>query len=186
VGSLGLGLVFEGGLVIAPNGTAYATNEDNAGNPRLFTVDLDTAATMLVGTISGPPHDINGLAWRSDGMLVGLDRESNSLLAIDPATAASSPILGVASTVGAIGGMAAIGDSGFFATSGPSSSPSGSNTLYSFDLNTGAHLPIGSFPANIGTGIGGLALIPIPEPSTLLIAGLAFAWGLCRSPRRRA
>jgi hypothetical protein len=66
-------------------------------------------------------------------MLVGLDRESNSLLAIDPTTAASSVILGVASTVGAIGGMAAIGDSGFFATSGPSSSPTGSNTLYSFE-----------------------------------------------------
>jgi len=184
VGGLGGDFVFEGGLVLAPNGTAYATNKNNALAAQLFTIDLDSGATNLIGTISGGDHDINGLAWRSDGMLVGLDRETNSLLAINPASAASSVIAALAPTVGGIGGMAAVGNTGYFSTSGPGGSVPGSNQLYSFNLFTGAHALIGSFAGTIaGTGIGGLALIPEPTAGTLVFTGILGMVGL---GRRRA
>src|SRR3954451_12390081 len=53
VGSIGPEHVFEGGLVIAPDGTAYATNMNFNDNPALFKINLDTAATTMVGIISG-------------------------------------------------------------------------------------------------------------------------------------
>jgi hypothetical protein len=169
VGSIGPEHVFEGGLVIAPDGTAYATNMNFNDNPALFKINLDTAATTMVGIISGGGHDINGLAWRSDNMLVGLDRVTDSLLAINPSTAASSVIAAVSAPIGGVGGMAAIGDSGYFATG----NFSGSNSLYSFNLNSGAHTLIGSFaPTVAGVGISGLALV-VPEPASLTLAALA-------------
>jgi DNA-binding beta-propeller fold protein YncE len=75
VGLLGIaGTVFEGGLAVGPTGTAYATNQGTAGSPHLFQVSLTTDAATLIGHISGGSHDINGLAWRDDGVLIGLDR----------------------------------------------------------------------------------------------------------------
>ena len=65
-------------LAFAPNGTAYGTNGDSAAIPQLFTINLTTGAATVIGTLSGGDHDINGLAYRSDGMLIGLDRVTNS------------------------------------------------------------------------------------------------------------
>lgn len=173
IGPLALPFVFEGGLAFSPNGTAYATNGDGAGNPQLLTINLNTGAASVVGTISGAPHDINGLAWRSDGKLIGLDRVTNSLLEINPATAASSFIAAVPSEVGAIGGMTVAGGRGYYNTAGPTASVPGSNSLYSFDLFTGASVLIGAFPAPItGDGFAGLA---VPEPATLGLVAIGAA-----------
>jgi Sulfatase-modifying factor enzyme 1 len=182
VGSIGPEHVFEGGLVIAPDGTAYATNMNFNENPALFKINLDTAATTTVGIISGGGHDINGLAWRSDNMLVGLDRVTDSLLVINPSTAASSVIAAVSAPIGGVGGMAAIGDSGYFATG----NLSGSNSLYSFNLNSGAHALIGNFaPTIAGIGISGLALV-VPEPASVTLAALAIVVALSLRNRPRA
>jgi hypothetical protein len=90
-------------------------------------------------------------------------------LAINPSTAASSLIAVVSPTVGGASGMAAIGDSGYFATG----NFNGSNSLYSFNLNSGAHALIGSFaPTVAGVGISGLALV-VPEPASMTLAALA-------------
>jgi Repeat of unknown function (DUF6923) len=184
VGSLGPENVAEGGLVIAPNGTAYATGMNFSTNPWLFTINLDTAATTFVGTISGGDHDINGLAWRSDNVLVGLDRVTNSLLAINPTTAASSRIAAVSPIIGAAGGMASSGDFGYFATSGPDVNGA-TNSLYSFNLYSGAHSLIGSFAPTITSifGISGIALV-VPEPTSMSLAVLAVVPLLVR--RRRS
>jgi hypothetical protein len=73
VGPLGIGFVFEGGLAFAPNGTAYGSNAGDSGHDQLFTINLTTGAATVIGTLSGS-HDINGLVYRSDGQLIGLDR----------------------------------------------------------------------------------------------------------------
>src|SRR4029078_944010 len=134
----------------------YATNMNFNDGPALFKINLDTAATTTVGIISGGGHDINGLAWRSDNMLVGLDRVTDSLLAINPSTAASSVIAAVSAPIGGVGGMAAIADSGHF----PTGRFKGFNSLYSFTLNSGGHALIVSFaPTIAGLGIGALSLV---------------------------
>ena len=181
VGLLGLNVVFEGSLVITSDGTAYATNQGDEATAKLFEIDLSTGVASSIGTISGGPHDINGMAWRSDGMLVGLDRVTNSLLEINPATAASSVIAAVTPTIGAVGGMVNLNGTGYFATAGPGhSSYPGSNELWSCDLFTGSHSLVGSFaPTITGVGISGLAL---PEPGAILPLAIA---GLLMIKRRR-
>ena len=176
IGLLGVGNVFEGGLAFSPGGTAYAANNGTASIPKLLKLNLLTGQATVIGTISGGSHDINGLEWRSDGMLVGLDRVSNALLAINPQTAASSTIVVLSPVVGAVGGMTAAGDSGYFSTAGPTGINGyfpGSNELYSFNLFSGAYTRIGTFAPTIqGTGIGGIALTPTPATQPRLIISL--------------
>jgi hypothetical protein len=158
VGLLSLGYVSEGGLAISPTGVTYGTSSQGFGID-LFSIDLDTGEATPVQSL--PFSDINGLVWRSDGMLVALDRVTNSLLAIDPLTGATATISAVAAEVGSVSGMAAHGDLGFFGTSGSGASNPGSDELWSFDLFTGDQELVGSFsPGFSGVGLSGLALIP--------------------------
>ena len=166
IGPLGLSLVFEGGLAFTPDGVAYGCNGGTAAAAQLFKLNLATGHATIIGTVSGGSHDIDGLVWRSDGMLVGLDRVSNALLAINPQTAASSTIVVLSPIVGAVGGLTAAGDSGYFSTAGPTGISGyflGSNELYSFNLFSGASARIGTFAPTIqATGISGIALLPPP------------------------
>lgn len=171
IGSLGFYGVFEGALAFSPGGVAYGTNMDSAATPRLFTIDLQSGAATLVGQIGTGRHDVNGLAWRSDGELIGIDRETNALLVIDPGTAAVSSIIPLGVTVGAVSGMSARGDEGFFNTSGPSGSYPGTNELFSVDLFSGAHTLIGSLQSTThGIGVSGLAWDQTPSPATYCTA----------------
>jgi hypothetical protein len=178
IGPLGF-FVFEGALAFSPEGILYGTNGGSANDPQLFTVNMETGAGTVIGTISNPPHDVNGLAWRSDGMLVGLDGNTNTLIEIDPATAASSVITALTPSAGNAGGMAVLGDTAYFATGGPV--VNGSNELYAFDLFTGEHTLVGGFPEDIitGIGMGGLAA---PEPGSLSLLAVL---GLIGVSRRR-
>jgi hypothetical protein len=185
VGSLGADFVFEAGLAIGADGVAYGTNLRNSSFPKLFSISLDTGAVTTIGTIAGAPHDINGLALRDDGMLVGLDRETNALLEIDPLTATSSIISIIDAKVGSVGGMTVAGAMAWFSTAGPESSTPGSNELYSFDLYTGEQTLVGGFSGSIGgAGISGLAVVP--EPSTAMLVGLGFSILAVRRRRSRA
>ena len=167
VGPLGVGFVFEGSLAFAPNGTAYGTNQGTSANCGLFEVDVSSGAATPIGTLTGGAHDIDGLAWRSDDKLVGLDRETNALLEIDPSNANVSVIATLSTVVGEVGGMAVLDNVAYFATGGPTAWPAGSNELHSVDLFTGAHALVGSFlPTITGVGVSGLA---VPTSSTLLL-----------------
>ena len=175
--------LIEGGLAFAPDGTAYATTGGSLEAPELYRLDVNTLVMTLVGTISGGAHDINGLTWRSDGKLIGMDRESNSLITIDPTTAASSTLAPLTPLAGAVGGMAVLDGVGYLATGAPGGSTPGSNELWRFDLFTGQHARVGSFEPTIAfpsAGISGLAAIP--EPAAVAGAGVI---GLMLVPMRR-
>lgn len=167
--------LFEGGLAISPNGVAYGATSAPGSTPFLFTMNLVTGSVTHIGPLPSP-SDINGLAWRSDGMLVALDRTSNSLLTINPATAAASPLAVVTATVGAVGDMTVLNGRGYFATGGPGPPIPGSNELWSFDMFTGQQTLVGSFaPTITGVGISGLAARAVPEPGTLSLLGFGTA-----------
>ena len=178
IGPLNQNSVFEGSLVFAPDGTVYATNGNFPTQAKLLTLDLATGAATVVGTIdlgTRSGHDVNGMAWRSDGMLVGLDRKNNGLIVINPADASASVLATIAPDIGGIGtvgGMAVQGDVGYLVTSSPDDNIAGSNELYRFDLTTGDHELIGNFGGTItGSGLGGLAIIPEPASLALLAFG---------------
>jgi hypothetical protein len=182
VGSLSHG-AFEGSIAFAPDGTAYATNGDNAFEPELMRIDLPSGATTVVGRMA-PQADVNGLAWRSDGQLVGIDRVTNSLVRINPATAALSVVAPLQPVLGAVGGMAVLDGTACFTTAGPGAGIPGSNELWKVDPFTGAHQRIGSFaPTLSGWGIAGMATV-VPEPGPVMAAGMA-AMALGFGRRRR-
>ena len=179
VGELGV-FLFEGGLAFAPDGTAYAVN-GGVTTTALLKLGLDTGVATVVNMLSGR-HDIGGLGWRSDGLLVGLDGTNDQLVTIDPVTLAIENIdeLDPWPMMGSVGGMVLLGDAAYFATGGPLAISEGSNSLYTFDPVDGDPSWVGSFDGTItGTGISGLAIIP--EPATL---GLVLI-GCCAVLRRR-
>jgi len=160
VGNLGIGFVAEGGLTFAPDGTAYGVEYVGPG---LFSIDLATGQATKMGWVDNNntlAHDLNGLGWRSDGQLVALDNFSNSLLAIDPTTRASTVISAIIPRAGTVGGMTLNGDKGYFSTAG--TAQFGSNSLYAFDAFSGTYTLVGSFAPTISgtnSGISGLAMI---------------------------
>jgi hypothetical protein len=181
VGSgLGTGYYYEGGLAFAPDGTAYATNRGSSISPELITVNTFTGIATVVGIMSDGSHDINGMVWRSDGMLVGVDRLSNAIVEINPFTAEVDLLAKLeGALVGGVGGMVLDGNIAYLATAGPDSTRVGSNSLYSVNLNTGAVSSIGVFNIGgtplIGSGISGLSVVPEPSALAMLtIATLGF------------
>lgn len=183
VGGLGIDADFEGAIAFSPSGTAYATNSGSSANAQLLILNLGTGAATVVGSMNGtaPDLDINGLAWRGDGNLIGLDRGTASLVLIDPITAAVTALAAVPGGVGDIGGMAVLDGIGYYATAS-----GGVDELHSFDLFSGTSTFIGAI-----TGMGdvaGLAAVssvaPVPGTAALLALGLvAGALGRRRQDR---
>jgi hypothetical protein len=168
VGPLGLS-TFEGAIAFSPTGDMFAVNGGSTV-PALLALDAATGDATLINSFADR-HDINGLGWRSDGFLVGLDNTDDALLAIDPITAGVTVIDQVGTAIGSVGGMA-MGEAGnFFVTAGPLAVDPGSNSLYSFDPFTGDHVFIASYENQIlANGFSGLAFIP--EPATLALLSL--------------
>jgi hypothetical protein len=187
VGGLGT-FLFEGAMAISPTGTAYGLNYGARATDYIFTLDLATGAVAVGPKLSGNAHDVNGVAWRSDGKLVGIDEAMNSLIAVDPATGQVSVITDFSSVspspiLGANGDMTAIGDTGYFATAGGGANPAGSNELWKVDLYSGDLTRIGGFTGLSAKGLGALSVSVIaPEPATLALLALG---ALTLRPRRR-
>lgn len=177
IGELGI-FAFEGALAFAPDGTAYALN-GGITQSALLTLDLDTGAATAIGLLEGR-RDIAGLGWRSDGVLVGLDSTTDTLITIDPSdidpntSIVATTWIEDAALVGSLGGMVIAGDEAYYATANRWAAEEGSNGLFWFDPSTGAQAGRGTFTpldSNNFTGISGLAIIPEPATLSLLLLG---------------
>ncbi|MEO0652074.1 MAG: hypothetical protein AAFZ65_15480 [Planctomycetota bacterium] len=151
--------VFEGGLAIAPDGRAWGVNLGSANDPALFEVDLESGKAMAVATISGPPRDLNGLAWRPDDKLVAMDRISNELLAIDPKSGALETIAPLQVDLSETGGILTLGGFGYFVTT-----VDGVEQLWRFDPFTGQQ----AFMTDLFSDRGGFPLYGISVANPLI------------------
>jgi hypothetical protein len=184
-----IGVAGEGSLVFAPDGRIFATNGGAGTSVGLYEILGDTAS--LIGIMDGGRRDINGMSMRSDGQLVGLDWASNSLILIDPSTAATQLLMPLPFDVGTVGGMVIPdGEVGYFTTAALGADVPGSQELYSFDpFGNSAPLLVGFLepatpfePSIEQRGFGGLAVVP--EPASLTVLALGGFAALIR--RRRA
>lgn len=154
VGPLGVGFVFEGGLAIENNMTAYAVNQDSAANAKLLRINLATGQAVVVGDMGN--RDINGLMIRSDGTLIGVDRIAAQLVRIDKASGASANIFALPFAVATTGGSATNAwHYGMWYGNGASTT----NTLYFINCYTGGVSVVGAMGFT-GAGLGGLAITP--------------------------
>jgi hypothetical protein len=77
-----------------------------ASQDQLFTINLTTGAATDIAEIHGSSNfDVNGLLYRSDGMLVGVEDDSNSLVVIDPHTGDVTTLASLPLTVDTAGAI---------------------------------------------------------------------------------
>ncbi|MEM1331512.1 MAG: hypothetical protein AAGG07_13230 [Planctomycetota bacterium] len=164
--------VFEGGIAPVDNTTAFITTGNTAADGFLMSVDLQTGVETTLSPLSRRA-DISGLAYRGDGMLVGLDARGlelpEQLVTIDPETGQIAELAPLVSrNEGFVAGMSVLYGEGYFLYSGLS--PSFNPELWRFDLYTGEQEFITTVDANVG--FTGLA-IQVPGPGSPLLLGVA-------------
>jgi hypothetical protein len=127
-------------------GTTYLVIADfhpNVRSSTLYTIDLATAATTLVGPLAGAIRDIT---IDNSGLMYGIDSDADTLVAIDKTTAASQ-------TIGSIGFDAIFGQGlDFDAQTGVlylGSADENVSTMYTVDPTTGATTLVGTMGGEV-------------------------------------
>ena len=90
VGPLGIGFVFEGGLTFEATGRLIGVNQDSDVDAQAFEINTATGGATIIGPVGGQARDIDDLT-RDGDMIYGLDRPSNTLGRLDPASGAYTP-----------------------------------------------------------------------------------------------
>jgi hypothetical protein len=150
IGSLGIGYVFEGGLVFDnERGVLYGANAVSNLDPHIFTVDSTTGAGTIIGRVGDEPHDFAGLVFGQDGALYGLDRETHAVWRIDvtdtegPGTEQLGVGLGAGIELGPVGGFTSDDFGNVYGYA------SDSHQIFSVDMETGAATVLHTFDSSV-------------------------------------
>lgn len=178
VGSTGLFNV-EGDLGFDPTtGTLYGVQHFAGSALQLFTINRTTGAGTVIGTIPGAGinEDYSGLAFDAAGNLFVFDTGLNRLLRVNKANGNIQSSVGIPA-LGTVAGMTVDAASNAFYVA------AGTN-LFTLNPATGGLTLVG--PTGIaGDVIGGLAVLPVPEPASVFLCGLAAAgFSVSRLARR--
>lgn len=144
------------GKLYGTTAQAYgATNGD-----ALYEIDPATAACTYIGALG--IDNVFALAFDNNGTLYGVGNDRHALFEISTLDGTVDLIAPIAQQF--VFDIATRPEDGvtFLVDSGTS-------TLYTLDLTTGATAPIGAYDA---TNIVGLVFSPVPEPASLLMAAL--------------
>jgi hypothetical protein len=166
----GVERMFEGSLDFDSSGLIYAANTGSNDDAGLMTIDPLTGQGTYIGEFPGELRDINGMVFRSDGVLVGIENYSSSFVSINTTNAVLGFIDGLDSDLtDTSGGLTTIdGQTGYLMTS--------LGVLHQIDLYTGQTTLIGSNGVAGGPQfdlISGLAAV-VPEPASLALVIGAF------------
>jgi DNA-binding beta-propeller fold protein YncE len=172
--------IFEGGLTFdAATGLLYGLQQVGSESSlrQLFTIDLLTAETTLIGAIADT-GDFSALAFSGQGTLFVLETTNDTLLEINPFDAQTLRSVGLSIPIGETAGMAVDPLSGeIYVADGGAGSTDG---VYVLDPETGELTLLG--PGGVLNGYSGLTYL-VPEPSAALyLTGIAL---LAVARRRR-
>ena len=174
VGPLGIGFIFEGGLTFDATGRLIGVNQGDAGASQAFVVNTATGAATLIGPPNGQARDIDDLT-RDGDVIYAIDRPSNTLGRLDPATGVYTVIGGTGDTIGDTGGLAfRQADGKLYATF------AANGGFYTIDKATGAATLIA-----INNVDYGLAFAPEEKPAKLMSYSVKFVCGLQESDELR-
>ncbi len=177
-GEIGLD-VHEGDLAFDPtSGQLYGVGawRNDDGRRYLFTIDKDTGAGTIIGQGIGPPYlnyNTSAMAFDDAGQLYVLDTGWSLaapalLMKVDKTSSHITNMIAVqpALTLGAVAGMAfQPGTGALYVADG---GDTGSNTLYTLDVQTGALTVVG--PTHSAAGLSGLAFRPALPPDAAVQA----------------
>lgn len=168
IGNTGLP-VSEGDLSFDPtSGSLFVIGGDFSQEEKtvpLFTVDLATGASSLVGLTGIHPADLDpsGLVFSPSGELFALDTTGDRILRLDPLTA--QPLGEVPTELSALSGLVGLDydpvSDRFLAWT--------ANELWAIDPTTGDFTEIGGY--RLGTVISGLTVVPEPAAALLVAFG---------------
>lgn len=151
------------------DGTLYASSTDDL-NSYLYTVNVNTGTTTVVGQITNAPAIID-IAINADGEMYGVDVSSDNLVQIDPATGAGTVVGSIGFDADYAQGMDFEDESGVLYLAAYNVS-AGRGELRIADTATGNSVLVGKFPD--GAETDALAFTP---PSTQLLQNPGFENG---------
>jgi hypothetical protein len=167
VGPLGIGFVFEGGLTFDATGRLIGVNQGNAFAAQAFEINTATGAATLIGPAGGQGRDIDDLTREGD-VIYGIDRPTDTLGTLDPATGVYTAIGPTGATVGDSGGLAFCeADGQLYATF------AADGGFYRVDKTTGAATLIAVNQVDFG-----LAFAPQRKPVRLFSYSVKFVCGV--------
>jgi len=185
IGSTGLPFIIEGDIAFHPaSGLLYGIQDVGTSGTQnnLFTINPVTGIGTVVGN-TGSSGDLSSLCFSPNGTLYTIDSsgmQNSKLLTLDSITGQVVSSITMNVNLGSAVGMTFDPISGvaYLADNAPSPASGGTNSVYTIDVLTGVATLVG--PTGDIHGISGIAFVTLPEPSSVMLAGIgcfaAYRW----------